>query len=564
MSQDNKESFVHLFEEGIKNKIKIENSVLKGTVSYKDSKCLYLDLGLKSEGVIPANSFSSEDWEGIEVGSKLDVFVERYEDSNGNIIVSLEKAQRERDWQDIEKLYNDKAIVQAKIIKKVKGGFAVSLEKCSGFLPGSQLDIRPIKNVHNLIGTTHDVEILKIDRTRYSVIVSRKSVIETKLHDEGLGRTAGIKEGDIIEGTVKNITGYGAFLDLGYLDGLLHVTDMSWSRINHPSEILSLNEVVKVRVIKINPDTRRVSLGMKQLRSDPWVDITEKYKVGQVYEGEVSNVTEYGAFVSLEEGIAGLVHASELDWTDSTNINPRNTIKIGQKFKVLVLEIDPKKRRINLSVRQCTENPWLKAVERFPKDGTAEGTISEVGNNYLKVDLGDGILGIIKHTDIHWGAALSPDELSEAYKEGNKINTKVLYHDLEKFKVFLGVKQLTENPFANKFPVGSVVAGTIKSFDKSNVLIDLKDEFVGKIDVRDLSYYREQQNINNLSIGDELEGKVIGYNNHSGYINISIKELESELHKKHSSDKREGQQGDNIGDMLSELLKIHENDETKD
>lgn len=377
----------------------IVGTVMKGTIIRLTDDFATVDVGLKSEGRIPLREFGKND--ELKVGDVVEVLVDRYEDKDGNIVLSREKARREEVWQDLEKMMNNNERVNGVIFGRVKGGFTVDLNGAIAFLPGSQIDIRPIKDITPLMGISQPFQILKMDKVRGNIVVSRRVVLEETRASARAELIDTIKEGSVLEGIVKNLTDYGAFIDLGGVDGLLHVTDISWKRINHPAEVLSLGQTVKVQVIKFNEDTQRISLGMKQLENDPWQAVADKYKVGEVYKGKVTNITDYGAFIELEDGIEGLVHVSEMSWTRK-NVHPGKIVSTSQEVEVKVLEVDPEKRRISLGIKQCTPNPWAAYVEEHPLGSVIEGKIKNITEFGLFIGLSDEIDGMIHLSDISW------------------------------------------------------------------------------------------------------------------------------------------------------------------
>ena len=533
----NNESFENLFQESISGVKNFEGQIVKGVIIGMDNYYLTVDVGLKSEGKILLNEFKKPDGEipKFEIGQEVEVYIERYEDLSGNIMLSREKAKREEVWHELEKLYLEGTPINGFVSKRVKGGFAVMIDDTLAFLPGSQLDIRPIKNINSLVGTTQLLQILKMDKKRYNIVVSRKAIISKSYAEGKLEGQEQYEEGQIVEGVVKNITGYGAFIDLGYVDGLLHVTDISWSRINHPSEVLELNQSLKLKVIKINPENKRISLGIKQLTEDPWGEVVEKYTVGSSFKVKVTNTTDYGIFVELAKGVEGLVHISEMSWVKK-DINPKVDYKIGDEVEVKVLEIDIKKRRINLSIKQCTPNPWLEYANVNPEGNIVEVEIKEINPNGLVVKLNDSIEGFIRLSDLSWEN--KDKDILNDYKVSDKVTAKIIKHNLEKDKVLLSVKHLSEDPYIGAFDEhkkGDTVKCKVVAKTENGLDVELKAGVAGFIKRSDLSLDAEDRNIENYNVGDELEALVLQVNSSSRIVSLSVKSLEMIEQKKSMS-----------------------------
>ena len=533
----NNESFENLFQESISGVKNFEGQIVKGVIIGMDNYYLTVDVGLKSEGKILLNEFKKPDGEipKFEIGQEVEVYIERYEDLSGNIMLSREKAKREEVWHELEKLYLEGTPINGFVSKRVKGGFAVMIDDTLAFLPGSQLDIRPIKNINSLVGTTQLLQILKMDKKRYNIVVSRKAIISKSYAEGKLEGQEQYEEGQIVEGVVKNITGYGAFIDLGYVDGLLHVTDISWSRINHPSEVLELNQSLKLKVIKINPENKRISLGIKQLTEDPWGEVVEKYTVGSSFKVKVTNTTDYGIFVELAKGVEGLVHISEMSWVKK-DINPKVDYKVGDEVEVKVLEIDIKKRRINLSIKQCTPNPWLEYANVNPEGNIVEVEIKEINPNGLVVKLNDSIEGFIRLSDLSWEN--KDKDILNDYKVSDKVTAKIIKHNLEKDKVLLSVKHLSEDPYIGAFDEhkkGDTVKCKVVAKTENGLDVELKAGVAGFIKRSDLSLDAEDRNIENYNVGDELEALVLQVNSSSRIVSLSVKSLEMIEQKKSMS-----------------------------
>src|SRR5690554_2768468 len=489
-----KESFAALLEESLGTEDGLEGNVLRGRVVNIDNDAVVVDVGLKSEGRIPLREFSKagEDSD-LKVGDTVEVFLERMEDKNGEAMLSREKARREEAWNQLEQAYGESRRVTGQIFGRVKGGFTVDLSGAVAFLPGSQVDIRPVRDVTPLMHTPQPFQILKMDRSRGNIVVSRRAVLEEDRAEQRSELIANLKEGQILTGVVKNITDYGAFVDLGGVDGLLHVTDISWRRINHPSEALSIGQTVQVQVIRFNPETQRISLGMKQLEADPWEGVEAKYPVGAKFKGRVTNITDYGAFVELEPGIEGLVHVSEMSWTKK-NVHPGKIVSTSQEVEVMVLDVDPQKRRISLGLKQCFENPWEAFVEKFPIGSVLEGEVKNITEFGLFVGLPGDIDGMVHLSDLDWQ---KPGEQALAdYKKGDIVKVKLLDVDVEKERISLGIKQLSEDPFATvtgSIKKGDIVTCTVTAVQDGGIEVSIGDGTTGFIRKSDLSRDRSEQ-----------------------------------------------------------------------
>ena len=530
----------------------ITGSVVKGTIIKLTPDFATVDVGLKSEGRIPLREFGQN--AELKVGDQVEVYVDRYEDKDGNIVLSREKARREEAWHDLEKCLNSGERVNGVIFGRVKGGFTVDLNGAVAFLPGSQIDIRPIRDITPLMGISQPFQILKMDKVRGNIVVSRRVVLEENRAEARAELINDLKEGSVLEGVVKNITDYGAFIDLGGVDGLLHVTDISWKRINHPAEVLSVGQTVKVQVIKFNEDTQRISLGMKQLEADPWAGVADKYKVGEIYKGKVTNITDYGAFVELEDGIEGLVHVSEMSWTRK-NVHPGKIVSTSQEVEVKVLEVDPEKRRISLGIKQCTPNPWAAYVEEHPVGSVIEGKIKNITEFGLFVGLSDEIDGMIHLSDISWDKP--GEEAVKDYTKGQDIQAKIIDVDVEKERISLGIKQLTENTLATaleNIKKGDVVKAKVVAKDDKGVTVEVNG-VNATIKKADLSREKAGQNPDNFNEGDEVEAKVTSVDKKNNKLGLSIKALEVEEEKKALEEYTSASSGSSLGDVLGEALK---------
>lgn len=530
----------------------ILGTVVKGTIIKVSPDFVTVDVGLKSEGNIPLREFGTNP--ELKAGDVVEVLVDRYEDRNGNIVLSREKARREEVWADLEKSMNAGERVNGVIFGRVKGGFTVDLNGAIAFLPGSQIDIRPIRDITPLMGISQPFQILKMDKVRGNIVVSRRVVLEETRAEARAELIDGIKEGAILDGVVKNITDYGAFIDLGGVDGLLHVTDISWKRINHPAEVLTVGQNVKVQVIRFNEDNQRISLGMKQLENDPWQAVADKYKVGEVYTGKVTNITDYGAFVELEDGIEGLVHVSEMSWTRK-NVHPGKIVSTSEEVQVKILEVDPEKRRISLGIKQCMANPWAAYIEEHPVGSVITGKIKNITEFGLFVGLTDEIDGMIHLSDISWDK--SGEEAVKDYSKGQEIEAKIIDVDVEKERISLGIKQLSEDTVSEALSglkKGDVVKAVVKATEDKGIIVEVNG-LSTLIKKADLSKDKAGQNPDNFKEGDEVEAKVTSLDKKNGKFGLSIKALEVEEEKKVLEEYSNTSSGSSLGDALGEALK---------
>ncbi len=545
------EVFADLLNEQMGEK-SLVGSVVKGTIVKITSDFIMVDVGLKSEGRIPVREFGQNP--ELNLGDAIEVYVDRYEDRDGNIVLSREKARREEAWLDLEKAMNAGERINGVIFGRVKGGFTVDLNGAIAFLPGSQIDIRPIRDISPLMGISQPFQILKMDKVRGNIVVSRRVVLEETRAESRAELIDAIKEGSILDGVVKNITDYGAFIDLGGVDGLLHVTDISWKRINHPAEVLTVGQTIKVQVIKFNEDNQRISLGMKQLENDPWQNVAERFHVDDVCKGKVTNITDYGAFVELEDGIEGLVHVSEMSWTRK-NVHPGKIVSTSQEVEVKVLEVDEEKRRISLGIKQCTANPWAAYVEEHPVGTVIEGKIKNITEFGLFIGLNDEIDGMIHLSDISWDVA--GEEAVKEYTKGQEIQAKIIDVDVEKERISLGIKQLTENANATAldgFKKGDNVKATVTEVAEDGIVVEVNG-VSANIKKADLSKDKAGQDLSNFKEGDVVEAKVTSVEKKKGKLGLSIKALEIEEEKKALEEYSNTTSGSSLGDALGEALK---------
>ena len=530
----------------------ILGTVVKGTIIKVTPDFVTVDVGLKSEGCIPLREFGTNP--ELKAGDVVEVLVDRYEDREGNIVLSREKARREEVWVDLEKCMNAGERVNGVIFGRVKGGFTVDLNGAIAFLPGSQIDIRPIRDITPLMGISQPFQILKMDKVRGNIVVSRRVVLEEKRAEARAELIDGIKEGSILEGVVKNITDYGAFIDLGGVDGLLHVTDISWKRINHPAEVLAVGQTIKVQVIRFNEDNQRISLGMKQLENDPWQAVADKYQVGEIYKGKVTNITDYGAFVELEDGIEGLVHVSEMSWTRK-NVHPGKIVSTSEEVDVKILEVDADKRRVSLGIKQCTPNPWAAYIEEHAVGSVITGKIKNITEFGLFIGLTDEIDGMIHLSDISWEK--SGEEAVKDYSKGQEIEAKIIDVDVEKERISLGIKQLSEDNVSQvlaNLKKGDVVKAIVKSSDDKGVTVDVEG-LTAVIKKADLSKEKAGQNPENFNEGDVVEAKITSVDKKNVKIGLSIKALEVDEEKKVLEEYSNASSGSSLGDALGEALK---------
>jgi small subunit ribosomal protein S1 len=554
------ENFSDLFEESVINEKK-EGTVITGDIIGIEGDMIVIDLGLKSEGRIPIKEFAVlGKVPDLKVGDQVEVYLDRIESRNGKALVSREKALREESWNVLEKSLQDSAKVDGVILGKVKGGFTVDIGGVIAFLPGSQVDIRPIRDITPLMGITQPFQILKIDRKQGNIVVSRRSILEESRTEARKELLSNIVEGQILEGVVKNITNYGAFLDLGSIDGLLHVTDISWGRINHPSEVLTVGQTVQVQVIKYNAETKRISLGMKQLESDPWAGIEKRYPRGSKFSGKVTNITDYGAFIELEPRIEGLVHVSEISWSKN-NLHPKKLLSLGQEVDFMVLDIDAAKHRISLGIKQCTENPWAKFAQNNPVGSVIEGEIKNIVDFGLFVGFEDDIDGLVHVSDLSW-AEDNTDELKKFNKD-DKVKVMVLAVDVEKERIGLGIKQLESDPFdatTKDLKKNSAITCTIVAVKEDGIEVSPCEGVTSFIKKADLSSDRAEQKTDRFAVGDRIDAKVVSIDKNTRKVNLSIRALEVDEQKKAIAEFGSTDSGASLGDILGAAIsKAEEN-----
>ena len=518
------ESFAQLFEESLKTIETRPGSIVRGVVVSIDKDIVLVDAGLKSESAIPAEQFKNAQGElEIQVGDEVDVALDAVEDGFGETLLSREKAKRHEAWITLEKAYEESATVTGVINGKVKGGFTVELNGIRAFLPGSLVDVRPVRDTLHLEGKDLEFKVIKLDQKRNNVVVSRRAVIESENSAERDQLLENLQEGMEVKGIVKNLTDYGAFVDLGGVDGLLHITDMAWKRVKHPSEIVNVGDEITVKVLKFDRERTRVSLGLKQLGEDPWVAIAKRYPEGTKLTGRVTNLTDYGCFVEIEEGVEGLVHVSEMDWTNK-NIHPSKVVNVGDVVEVMVLDIDEERRRISLGLKQCKSNPWQQFAETHNKGDRVEGKIKSITDFGIFIGLDGGIDGLVHLSDISWNVA--GEEAVREYKKGDEIAAVVLQVDAERERISLGVKQLAEDPFNNYLSVnkkGTIVTGKVTAVDAKGATVELAGGVEGYLRASEASRDRIEDATLVLSVGDEVEAKFTGVDRKNRVVSLSVR-----------------------------------------
>ncbi|WP_096701614.1 30S ribosomal protein S1 [Magnetospirillum sp. 15-1] len=549
------DDFAALLDETLGVGGSFEGSVITGTIVEIDGDVAVIDVGLKSEGRVPLKEFATAGRAAeIKAGDQVDVFVERYEDRNGEVVLSREKAKREEAWTLLEKSFEAQQRVTGVIFGRVKGGFTVDLSGAVAFLPGSQVDIRPVRDITPLLGTPQPFQILKMDRSRGNIVVSRRAVLEETRAEQRSELIENLKEGQILEGVVKNITDYGAFVDLGGVDGLLHVTDIAWKRINHPSEALHIGQTVKVQVIRFNPETQRISLGIKQLDADPWEGVEAKYPVNAKFSGRVTNITDYGAFVELEPGVEGLVHVSEMSWTKK-NVHPGKIVSTSQEVEVMVLDVDPQKRRISLGLKQTMNNPWEGFLDRFPQGTLVEGEIKNITEFGLFIGLPGDIDGMVHLSDLDW--ATPGEQAIQNFKKGDVVKAKVLDVDVEKERISLGIKQLGADPYQDavaSIKKGDVVTCTVTQVTENGLEVTVEG-MTGFIRKSELSRERSEQRPERFAVGEKLDAKITAFEKAARKITLSVKAREVEEEKQAMAEYGSSDSGASLGDILGAAMR---------
>ncbi|MFQ5346300.1 MAG: 30S ribosomal protein S1 [Rhodothalassiaceae bacterium] len=554
LATPSRDEFEALLNESLSDEGGFEGRVVKGTVTAIEGDQAIIDVGLKAEGRVPLREFAAPGQASeLKVGDTVEVYIERIENALGEAVLSREKARREEAWDLLEEAYAKDEPVEGVIFGRVKGGFTVDLNGAVAFLPGSQVDIRPVRDITPLLNIPQPFQILKMDRRRGNIVVSRRAVLEEARAGQRAELLEKLKEGDVVEGVVKNVTDYGAFVDLGGIDGLLHVTDMAWKRVNHPTDVVSIGETVKVQIIRINRESQRISLGMKQLEADPWEGIEAKYPVGAKIKGVVTNITDYGAFVELEPGVEGLVHVSEMSWVKK-NVHPGKIVSTSQEVEVMVLDVDPVKRRISLGLKQCLENPWEAFAEKYPPGSVVEGEVKNITEFGLFVGLDFDVDGMVHMSDIAWN--MSGDNAIKQFSKGDHVRAKVLDVDVEKERISLGIKQLEGDPFGaiSGKKRGDVVTCTVKEVNDGGIEVTLGDGMTAFIRRSDLARDRADQRPDRFAKGDKVDAMITNIDRGQRKVSLSIKALEVAEEKKAVAQYGTSDSGASLGDILGAAL----------
>ncbi len=555
------ENFSELLEKSLTDFRFKEGQIVKGTVLFIKKDTVVVDVGLKSEGRIPLKEFHSPGEEhNVKIGDKLDVYVEKLENKEGEALLSREKARKEESWLNLEKSLNKKQQVTGVITGRVKGGFTVDISGAVAFLPGSQVDLRPIKDIAPLLNKPQPMMILKMDKIRGNIVVSRRALLEESREADRSKLLSDINEGDKLKGSVKNITDYGVFVDLGGLDGLLHVTDLSWERVSHPSEMFSIGQEIEVIVTKYDKETKRISLGLKQLTEDPWNNVESIYQVGKKIKSKISSIADYGAFVELQKGVEGLIHISEMSWVNK-NVNPNSIVKVGDEVEIIILEIDNVKRRISLGLKQCSENPWKKYSTEHKKGETLEGKIKNITEFGIFVELSYELDGMIHLSDISWED--SGEEAIKAYKADQKIKFKILDIDVEKERISLGIKQLLKDKSKTDKLIGKIVTGIIDSIDKEKIFVSFDESKKGFIKKSNLAKLKSEQNTDRFAVKEKIDAKVIKKIAKDESYELSVKDLEIQEEKEALKEFGSSSSGASIGDILGAALEEDKNKKSK-
>jgi small subunit ribosomal protein S1 len=551
-----REEFAALLGETMPEDEVFEGSVVKGTVTAIEKDLAVIDVGLKMEGRVPLREFAAPGRPNeIKVGDTVEVYVERTENALGEAVLSRDKARREESWVRLEQRFNNKEQVEGVIFNKVKGGFTVDLDGAVAFLPGSQVDVRPVRDMGPLMNTPQPFKILKMDRRRGNIVVSRREILEATRAEQRSEIVAKLAEGQVIEGVVKNITDYGAFIDLGGIDGLLHVTDMAWQRVNHPSEIVNVGDTVKVQIVRINSETQRISLGMKQLQADPWAGIEAKYPVGGRFQGTVTNIADYGAFVELEPGVEGLIHVSEMSWTKK-NIHPGKIVSTSQQVDVQILEVEPQRRRISLGLKQTQDNPWEVFLAAHPKGSIVEGPIRNITEFGLFVGLDGGVDGMVHLSDLDWQR--TGDEAIKDYKKGDTVRATVLDVDPTKERISLGIKQAAGDPMekVGSLRKGSQVTCEVIAVQDNGIEVKIVDTDITTFIKRsDLSRDRSEQRPERFNVGDKVDAAITSIDTKNRRITVSIKSLEIAEEKQAVAQYGSSDSGASLGDIFKAAIK---------
>lgn len=519
------ENFEQLLEASLSGLHMQVGQLIKATVIEKDQEAVVVSTGLKSDSVIALNEF--KDAQGVaqvEIGDEVEVMIEMLENGYGETILSREKAKKAASWFKLEDAFENGQPVEGLIVERVKGGFTIDLDSVKAFLPGSLVDMRPSRDQADLEGQVCRFKLIKMDKRRSNIVVSRRAILEEESGIDRDALMASMVEGQVVKGVVKNITDYGAFIDLGGVDGLLHITDMAWKRVKHPSEVFKVGDEIDVKILKFDANNRRVSLGVKQLGDDPWVSIQEQFAIGSRISGRVTNLTDYGCFVEIAQGVEGLVHMSEMDWTNK-NVHPGKIVQVGDEVNVVVLDIDQERRRISLGIKQATENPWQEFAQQHSKGDRISGKIRSITDFGLFIALGNSLDGLVHLSDISWD--MSGEEALKSYQKGDEVEAVILAVDHTRERISLGIKQLDKNPqdeFLGQFPRGSMVQGTVKEILPKSAIISLEDDKIGHLHISEVSHDRVQDINDYLNIGEAIDAKVIGFDRKNQVIQLSLKD----------------------------------------
>jgi small subunit ribosomal protein S1 len=554
------ESFAELLEESLAGQQIKPGAIIIGTVVDVNSDVVIVNAGLKSEAVIPASQFLNEDGEvEVDVGDQVEVALDTVEDGFGETRLSREKAKRARTWVDLEAAFQDDKIVKGIISGRVRGGFTVDIDLVRAFLPGSLVDVRPVRDPVALEGTMLEFKVIKLDRKRNNVVVSRRAVVEEEFSAERDSLLKNLQEGTELKGVVKNLTDYGAFVDLGGIDGLLHITDMAWKRVKHPSEVVTVGQELQVKVLKFDRERNRVSLGLKQLGADPWEDLARRYPPNTRLFGKVTNIADYGCFVEIEEGVEGLVHVSEMDWTNK-NVNPHKVVQIGDEVEVMVLDIDEERRRISLGLKQCKPNPWNEFAENYNKGDKVTGQIKSITDFGVFIGLPGDIDGLVHLSDLSWD--LPGEEAVRNYTKGEELETVVLNIEPERERISLGVKQLDKDPlslFLAEHPKGSIIKGIVREVDAKMATVELEDGVFGQLRASEISRDRVEDARTVLKVGEEVEARFTGVDRKSRVLSLSIKAKEAheeqEAIQTYKTESSQTSSSATLGDLLKEQMK---------
>ena len=551
------ESFAQLFEQTLANQRIRPGMILTGLVVEVTPDVVVVNVGLKSEAVIPVEQFKNERGElEVKAGDEVEVALDSVEDGTGETRLSREKAKRARTWTRLEEAFNKSEIVTGIITGRVKGGFTVELDNVRAFLPGSLVDVRPVRDTSYLEGKPLEFKVIKLDQKRNNVVVSRRAVVEQEFSAERSALLDNLQEGSVVHGSVKNLTDYGAFVDLGGIDGLLHITDMAWKRVKHPSEVVKVGDEIDVRILKFDRERSRVSLGLKQLGADPWENIARRYPPHTRVFGKVTNIADYGAFVEIEDGVEGLVHVSEMDWTNK-NVNPAKVVHTGQEVEVMVLDVDEDRRRISLGLKQCQANPWKEFAENYNRGDKVSGQIKSITDFGIFIGLAGNIDGLVHLSDISWD--VPGEEAVRNYQKGQQLEAMVLSIDPERERISLGIRQLAKDPFSSYIaenPKGTIVRGVVREVDARGAIIDLGNGIEGQLRASELGRDRVEDARTVLKVGDEVEAKFTGVDRKSRAISLSIKAKEAHEEAEAVQSYRSSE-GAPTGTSLGDLLKEH-------